>query len=57
MCVQIVSDWFVIMAAVCTINFDEFGRPFLILKDQDKKKRLTGIDAVKVSYLLNYLIT
>lgn len=44
------------MAAVCAINFDEFGRPFLILKDQDKKKRLTGIDAVKVSLLLNLLL-
>lgn len=34
---------------MCTLNFDEFGRPFLILKDQDRKSRLTGVDAVKVS--------
>ncbi len=26
---------------------DEYGQPFLILKDQEKQKRLTGIDALK----------
>lgn len=31
-----------------SIAFDEFGRPFIILRDQDKQKRLTGNDAVKV---------
>lgn len=30
------------------ITFDEYGRPFLILKEQDKQKRLTGLDAQKV---------
>jgi T-complex protein 1 subunit epsilon len=35
------------MAAVGTLAFDEFGRPFLILKDQDKQKRLVGIEAIK----------
>lgn len=35
------------MTSVGTLAFDEFGRPFLILKDQDKKKRLTGSDAIK----------
>ncbi|GFY54743.1 t-complex protein 1 subunit epsilon [Trichonephila inaurata madagascariensis] len=35
------------MTAVASINFDEFGRPFLILKDQERQTRLTGIDAVK----------
>ncbi|XP_054721128.1 T-complex protein 1 subunit epsilon-like [Uloborus diversus] len=35
------------MAAVCSINFDEFGRPFLILKDQESKNRLTGVEAIK----------
>jgi len=29
------------------IAFDEYGRPFVILRDQDKKSRLTGIDAHK----------
>lgn len=27
--------------------FDEFGQPFIIIKDQERKKRLTGIDALK----------
>lgn len=33
-----------------SIAFDEFGRPFIILRDQDKQKRLTGNDAIKVSF-------
>ena len=31
------------------IAFDEYGRPFVILRDQDKKSRLTGIEAQKVN--------
>ena len=30
------------------LAFDEFGRPFLILNDQENQKRLTGLDAIKV---------
>lgn len=30
-----------------SIAFDEFGRPFIILRDQEKQKRLTGNDAIK----------
>jgi T-complex protein 1 subunit epsilon len=30
-----------------SIAFDEFGRPFIILRDQENQKRLTGIDALK----------
>ncbi|CAH1115610.1 unnamed protein product [Psylliodes chrysocephalus] len=30
-----------------SIAFDEYGRPFIILRDQDRQKRLTGIDALK----------
>lgn len=30
-----------------TLAFDEYGRPFIILKDQDKQKRLVGIEAHK----------
>lgn len=33
-----------------SIAFDEFGRPFIIIRDQDKQKRLTGADALKVSF-------
>eukprot|EP00112_Aurelia_sp_Birch-Aquarium-sp1_P007665 Seg1837.7 transcript_id=Seg1837.7/GoldUCD/mRNA.D3Y31 product="T-complex protein 1 subunit epsilon" protein_id=Seg1837.7/GoldUCD/D3Y31 len=29
------------------LAFDEFGRPFLILNDQENQKRLTGLDALK----------
>lgn len=36
------------MAAIPgSIAFDEYGRPFIILRDQDKQKRLTGNDAIK----------
>uniref|UniRef100_A0A3B5AH80 T-complex protein 1 subunit epsilon n=1 Tax=Stegastes partitus TaxID=144197 RepID=A0A3B5AH80_9TELE len=35
------------MSSLGTLAFDEYGRPFIIIKDQDKKTRLTGIDALK----------
>uniref|UniRef100_A0A131YZA0 T-complex protein 1 subunit epsilon n=2 Tax=Rhipicephalus TaxID=426455 RepID=A0A131YZA0_RHIAP len=35
------------MNSLGTLTFDEYGRPFIILKDQDRKKRLTGVDALK----------
>lgn len=35
------------MSAFGTLAFDEYGRPFLILKDEDKQKRLTGLEAHK----------
>jgi len=37
------------MSAVGTVAFDEYGRPFIILRDQEKKSRLSGVDAIKVS--------
>lgn len=40
------------MASVGTLAFDEFGRPFFILKDQDRQKRLTGSEAIKVTFNL-----
>jgi T-complex protein 1 subunit epsilon len=30
-----------------SLAFDEFGRPFIILRDEDKQKRLTGNAAIK----------
>ncbi|XP_038217633.1 T-complex protein 1 subunit epsilon [Zerene cesonia] len=30
-----------------TVAFDEFGRPFIILRDQERQKRITGVDALK----------
>lgn len=32
------------------LAFDEYGRPFIILRDQEKQSRLTGKDAHKVSF-------
>lgn len=29
------------------LGFDEYGRPFLVLNDQENMKRLTGLDALK----------
>lgn len=30
-----------------SLAFDEFGTPFIIMKDQDSKSRLSGIEAVR----------
>lgn len=35
------------MSAVGTVAFDEYGRPFIILRDQESKTRLSGLDAIK----------
>lgn len=35
--------------SVGQLAFDEYGRPFIIIKDQDSKGRLSGIEAHKVS--------
>jgi T-complex protein 1 subunit epsilon len=34
--------------SIGNLAFDEYGRPFLILRDQDRQNRLTGKDAIKV---------
>jgi len=34
-----------------SLAFDEFGRPFIILKEQEKKKRLKGLDAYKANII------
>jgi hypothetical protein len=31
------------------LAFDEFGRPFVIIKEQDQKVRLRGLDAQKAN--------
>jgi T-complex protein 1 subunit epsilon len=33
------------------VAYDEFGRPFIILREQDKQKRLTGLDAHRANIL------
>ena len=40
-----------------TLAFDEFGRPFIIIKDQSTKKRLHGIEAHKVSCMFVFFFT
>lgn len=37
------------MTAMGALAFDEFGRPFFILKDQERQRRLVGSEAIKVS--------
>jgi hypothetical protein len=37
------------MTSVGTLAFDEYGRPFIIIKDQDRKSRLMGLEALKVT--------
>jgi hypothetical protein len=33
-----------------SLAYDENGRPFIILREQEQKKRVKGLDAHKVSY-------
>jgi len=39
------------------LTFDEYGRPFIILKDQDKQERLTGIEALKTHIMAAKTVT
>lgn len=39
------------MAMQGSIAFDEYGRPFIILRDQENQKRVTGIEAQKAHIL------
>lgn len=40
------------MSSVGQIAFDDYGRPFIILRDQGNQKRLTGLDAHKVCMII-----
>lgn len=33
-----------------SLAFDEYGRPFLIIREQEKKQRLQGLEAQKVRF-------
>ena len=35
------------MAGTAQLIFDEFGQPFIVMREQDKQKRLTGVEAIK----------
>ncbi len=37
-----------------SLAFDEFGRPFIIIREQEKKKRTKGMEAHKVSSSRKY---
>ena len=37
-----------------SLAFDENGRPFIILREQEKKKRVKGLEAHKVKPHCNY---
>jgi hypothetical protein len=37
-----------------SLAFDENGRPFIILREQEKKKRIKGLEAHKVSSILDW---
>lgn len=39
-----------------SLAFDEYGRPFIIIKDQENQKRLTGNDAIKSHILAGRFI-
>lgn len=28
--------------------YDEYGRPFIVIRDQEQKERIKGVDAIKV---------
>jgi T-complex protein 1 subunit epsilon len=36
-----------------SLAFDEYGRPFIVIKEQDSKTRIKGIDAIKVLFPLS----
>jgi T-complex protein 1 subunit epsilon len=38
-----------------SIMFDEYGRPFVIIRDQDKKTRIKGLEAHKVSLIFIFI--
>ena len=39
-----------------SLVYDEYGRPFIILREQQQKARIKGIEAQKVLFYLFYLI-
>lgn len=36
------------MASGGQLLFDETGQPFIVIKEQERQKRITGIEALKV---------
>jgi hypothetical protein len=40
------------MSASAMYATDEYGRPFIIVREQEKKQRISGIEAHKVRFFL-----
>jgi len=38
-----------------SLAFDEYGRPFIVIREQDRKKRTKGLEAHKVQNTFTYL--
>jgi hypothetical protein len=38
-----------------SLAFDETGRPYLILREQGKKKRIKGLEAHKVIFIITII--
>lgn len=36
-----------------SLAFDEYGRPFIVIREQDSKVRIKGVDAIKVHQFLH----
>lgn len=34
-----------------SLTFDEFGNPYIIIREQEKKQRIKGLDAIRVFFL------
>ena len=43
--------------AVGQLMFDEYGQPFIVIKEQERKQRLTGIEALKVHAVVMHFVT
>ena len=44
-----ILDFILNIFKLMSLAFDEYGRPFIVLREQDTKKRIKGIDAIKVT--------
>ncbi len=38
-----------------SLAFDEYGRPFIIIREQERKRRTKGLEAHKVCLLVTYI--
>lgn len=42
---------------VSQLMFDESGQPFIIIREQDAQKRITGVEALKVwDYFIKFVV-